>query len=227
MRACGFDETVEAGVSVGYVLPTNAADLVNSDTVSFYDYRSQANQLQVTNGCRGACEISMSGSELPKIAFTDFIGSYLTPSAGAEPVGIDWSGWLSEVAFTKDNVPIITLDNISACTEAFNINFGQSVARRNLPNCESTVLSDYEVTGGMTIVAPDVAVQNWWEAQQSHAGVTLYPFALQLGTTAGNIIDIACAEVQIVNIVEGESAQGDLSLEFELSFISPVTLTAR
>lgn len=226
MRACGFNETVNVGVDVTYILAATADELNASDSVSFYDYRAQANKMQVTSGCRGANEISMSTSELPKIMFTDFIGSYLTPAQGTEPSGIDWSGWLAANAFTFDNVPVITLDNIAACTEAFNINFGQSVSRRNAPNCESTVISDYNVTGGMTIVAPDIAVVNWWQKQESHSGITKYPFALTIGTVAGNIMKIECPEVQIINTVEGESSQGDLSYEFEFAFIGAVTVTA-
>jgi len=226
-RACGFNETIDVGIDVKYALATDGSDLSNSDSVTLYDYRDQAGQLQKTNGCRGACEITMSGSELPKIAFSDFIGSYLTPISGSKPVGIDWSTWLSEVAFTKDNVPILTLDNESFCTESFNIAFGQSVSRRNLPGCESTVISDYEVTGGMTVIAKDVAAYNIWARSESHNGVIKVPFALQLGTVAGNIIEITCPEVQITEVSEGESGQGDLNQEASLSFIGDVTVAVR
>lgn len=225
MKACGFDETIVAVTSVEYQLVETAAELAASDSVTLYDYRSQANKLQKTSGCRGACSISMGEGELPKISFSDFIGGYLSPAAGTEPVGIDWSGWLSELPFTADNVPVITLDSISACTSAVSVDFGQSVSRRNLPNCESTVISDYDITGEMTIVAPDVAVTNWWAKAESHAGVTLYPFAVQLGATAGNIVTIAAAEVQIVSMVEGETNQGDLSYTFTLAFIDRPTVT--
>ena len=226
MRACGFDETVNAAVDVVYQLAANADDLSNCDSVAFYDYRSQANMVQHSLGCRGKNMIEMGEGELPRIAFSDFIGSYLTPSDEAEPTGIDWSGWLSELPFTRDNLPVLTLDAISACTSAFTIDFGQEVSRRNLPNCESTVISNYNVVGTMSIVAPDVAVTNWWEKSQSHQGITLYPFALQLGTVAGNILKIDCAEVQVVSMTEEESNQGDLQYSMELAFIGPVTITA-
>jgi len=225
MKACGFDETLDVGIDVQYQLVATAAELLDCDSVSFYDYRSQANQLQKTSGCRGACEIVLGEGLLPRINFTDFIGDYLTPLDGSEPTGIDWSGWLSELPWTNDNVPVITLDGITACTSALAINFGQAVARRNLPGCSSTVVSDYDITGSMSIVAPDVAVTNWWEKHQSHAGVTLYPLALQLGTVAGNILKIDAAQVQIISIAEAESSQGDLQLDFELAFIDRPIIT--
>ncbi|RLC08115.1 MAG: hypothetical protein DRI24_23870, partial [Deltaproteobacteria bacterium] len=147
MKACGFDEVLDVGIDVQYQLAATADELANADSVTFYDYRSQANKLQKTSGCRGKNAITMGEGELPKIEFSDFIGDYLTPLAGSEPVGIDWSGWLTELPFTNDNLPVLTLDDISACTSAFSIDFGQSVARRNLPGCESTIISDYNVTG--------------------------------------------------------------------------------
>jgi hypothetical protein len=226
MTACGFDETLVAVTSAAYQLVETAAELAASDTVALYDYRSQAGTLQKTLGCRGACSISMGEGELPKISFSDLIGSYLQPAAGTEATGIDWSGWLTELPFTVDNVPTITLDSISACTSAFSIDFGQAVARRNLPNCESTVISDYDVTGEMTIVAPDVSVTNWWAKAESHQGVTLYPLAIILGTVAGNIIQIDAAEVQVVSMTEGETNQGDLSYTFTLAFIDRPVITA-
>lgn len=225
MKACGMDETIVAVTSVAYQMVETAAELAACDSVAFYDYRSQANQVQNTLGCRGACEITMGEGELPKISFTDFIGSYLSPSDEAEPTGIDWSGWLSELAFTKDNVPTITLDSVTACTSSVSINFGQSVSRRNLPNCESTVISDYDITGSMSIVAPDIAVTNWWTKHESHAGVTTYPLVVILGTVAGSIITLNSTEVQILNIVESESSQGDLQLDFEFAFIDRPTIT--
>lgn len=225
LKACGFDETINASTDVQYQLVATAAELAACDSVAFYDHRSQANQIQHSLGCRGKCGIMMGEGELPKFEFSDFIGSYEQPVAGGEPVGIDWSNWLTELAFTKDNVPEITLDSISACTSAFAIDFGQNVSRRNLPNCESTVISDYDVTGTMTIVAPDVSVTNWWAKHESHNGVILYPFALTLGTVAGKIMRITSAEVQVISITEGESTQGDLTLEFELAFIDrPVVI---
>jgi len=226
-RACGFDEVVNASTDVQYQLADNGADLSNCDSTTLYDYRDQASQLQKTSGCRGACEITMSGSELPKISFTDFIGSYLTPVQGNSPAPIDWSNWLSEVAFTKDNVPVLTLDNEAFCTQSFNINFGQSVSRRNLPNCEGTVISDYDVTGAMTIIAKDLVDYSIWAQSESHEGVIKVPFALQLGTIEGNIIEITCPEVQMTEVGEGESSEGDLSQDITLAFIGAVTVIVR
>jgi len=225
LRACGFNEVIDVGVDVAYQLPDNAADLTTGDTVTLYDYRSQVNSAQKTSGVRGACEITMGQGELPKISFTDMIGSYLTPVPEIEPSGIDWSKWLAEVPFTKDNVPVLTLDGVTMCTSAFNVAFGQAVSRRNLPGCESSVMSDYEVTGGMTAIAPDITTQNFWAQAESHNGVTLVPFVLKMGTVAGNIITISANEVQLAGITEEESNEGDLAYSFSLSMIDAPVIT--
>ncbi len=224
-QACGFDEVITALTDVTYTLAANQGDLLASDSVTLYDYRSQANFLQTATGCRGKNSISMGAGELPKIEFSDFLGAYNRPTAGATPTVASWAGWLAELPFTKDNVTTLTLDSISACTEAFSIDFGQTVARRNLPGCQQSVITGYEVTGSMTIVAPDVATKNWFEAAESHTVVNKLPFALVYGTVTGAIFEVSAAEVQISNITEGESAEGDLAYTFDLSFLDAPVVT--
>lgn len=225
MQACGMDETIVAVTSAAYQMAETGAELSVADSVTLWDYRSQAGKVQKTSGVRGKCMITMGEGELPRIEFSDMLGDYNTPAAGVEPTISDWTGWLTELPFTKDNLPVLTLDGESACTSAFSIDFGQEVARRNLPGCESTIISTYATTGTMSIVAPDIATKNWFTEMESHNGVTLVPLALTYGTVAGETITIAASEVQVSNITESESSQGDLQYDFELSFIDRPIVT--
>lgn len=222
-RACGFDETIVAVTSAAYQLPATKADLDAADSVTMWDSRSQSGLTQKMTGCRGKNSISMGRGELPKIEFSDFLGSYNTPIALAGPTGIDWSGWKAELPFTKGNVPVLTLDGESACTESFNIDFGQDVQRRNVPGCEQTIITGYTITGQMVIVAPSISLKNWFTVMESHSQINKVAFAMTFGNTAGAIIEIAASEVQLINIAEGESGEGDEAYTFDLSFIdSPI-----
>ncbi len=224
LKACGMDETLNGVIDVSYQMPATQAGLAAADSVTFWDYRSQVGKAQKSSGCRGKCSISMGKGELPKIEFGDFLGSYTRPEALAQPSSIDWTGWKAEVPFTESNVPTLTLDGVAACTESFSVDIGQEVARRNLPGCNQTVLTGYTSTGNMTVVAPNIASKNWFEKLESHNGISKVPLALVLGTVAGLTVSIDCAEVQITNVSEGESSEGDLSYSFDLAFLSLVVL---
>jgi len=227
-RACGFDETIDTTPSsekVTYHLPANQADLKDAKSVTLWDYRAQAGLVQKTTGVRGSVAWTMERGQLPRFNFSNLLGTYNTPETGAEPTGIDWSVWRSELPFTKANLPILTLDGVSACVESFNIDFGLQVSRRNLPGCQQTILTGYEITGGMKIVAPTVADKDWYAKVESHAGISTVALALQYGTTPGDIILLSSAEIQISNLTEEESGDGDLAFNFELSFLDQPVIT--
>ena len=111
----------------------------------------------------------MERGQLPQFNFSNLLGTYNTPVTGAEPTGIDWSDRRTELPFTKANLPTLTLDGVSACVESFNIEFGIQVSRCNLPGCQQTILTGYEITGGMKIVAPTVSDKDWYTKVESHA----------------------------------------------------------
>ncbi len=223
--ACGFDETVDAGVDVQYQLPTDQSDLLGSDSVTMWDYRDQAGMVQKVTGVRGACNFAMNRGELPMFNFENLMGTYNRPVAGSMPTGIDWSGWKEPLPVTKANTSTLTLDSISACTESFQINFGQEVGRRNIPGCQRTLVTGYEITGSMKIVAPNVGTKDWFAKVESHAGISEVAFSLQHGNSAGESITLAASQVQILNIAEDESVEGDLAYSFELSFLDSPILT--
>jgi hypothetical protein len=224
MTACGFDETIVASTSVAYELAATAGDLAAADSVAIYDYRPGINLLQHSLGNRGSCSIEMSRGELPRINY-NFMGSYLRPVDGSTVPTITWDNWLEELPFTNGNMTTLTLNGESACTEAFSIDFGQTVGRRNLPGCQQTIISDYTVTGTFTIVAPDFSTKEWLEDIEAHAGITEMVFDMEFGGTAGNIVSLDSSQVQITNLSEGETAEGDLSYTFDLSFLDRPILT--
>lgn len=227
-RACGFTETIddtESSEKVTYQLPDDQADLKSAKSVTLWDYRAQAAMVQKSTGVRGSVAISMESGQLPRINFSNMLGTYNRPVTGTEVTGIDWSNWRPELPFTKDNVPTLTLDGVTACVQAFNIDFGIQVSRRNLPNCQQTILTGYEIAGGMTIVAPTVATKDWYAKIESHAGLSSVALAMVYGTVAGDICKIDSSSIQILNLTEVETADGDLGFQFELSFLDQPIIT--
>ena len=77
----------------------------------------------------------------------------------------------------------------------------------------------------MTIIAPDIATKNWFEKAESHSVINKLPFALTYGTVTGAIFEVAASDVQISNISEGESAEGDLAYTFDLSILDAPVVT--
>jgi hypothetical protein len=223
MTACGFDETIATDVQ--YQLPALNSDLKAADSVTLYDYREDG-KVQKSSGVRGSVAIEMGKGSLPKLLFSNMLGSYALPIAGAMPTVTDWTDWNDPLPFTGDNVPTFTVDTFAACVESFNIDFGLEVTRRNLPGCASTLLTDYSPSGQVVIQAPDIGTKDFWTELESHDGTNLIAIAIVIGATAGAIVKIDASEVQISNIVEGES-DGLMTYTMDLRFIDrPVITTA-
>lgn len=225
LLACGFDETVTAATDVKYQLPAANSDLKAADSVSIYDYREDG-KVQKSLGVRGSVAIEMGKGGLPKLLFSNMLGSYAKPIAGAMPAVSSWALWKDPLPFTNANVPTLTIDSYSACVESMSIDFALEVARRNLPGCNSTLLTDYNPAGQIVIQAPDISTKDFWSKLESHSGTILIPIALQLGNTAGSIVMLDSSSVQLAKITEGDSS-GLMTYTIDLRFIDRPILTVK
>ena len=225
LQACGFDETIVAVTDVQYQLPELNSDLKVAESVTMYDYREDG-KVQKSVGVRGSVALEMGKGALPKFVFSNMLGDYQSPIVGAMPTVSDWTNWKDPLPFTNANVPTFTVDSFSACIESFNIDFALEVVRRNLPGCNSTLLTDYNPGGQVVIQAPDIGTKDFWAPLESHEGTTLIPIAITIGTVAGGIVELSSSSVQLSNITEGET-DGLMTYTMDLRFIDRPIITTK
>lgn len=216
LRACGLKETIDPGVSVVYQLEDTL-----QDSVSVYFLRGEK-QLYRTTGVRGKLGMALT-DRVPDFKFSEFKGSYHRPEV---PGGIvpALSNQADAVPLSTDNTQILTFDGEALCLSDFSIDsFGNSVSRNDYVGCRGTGLSPESSRGSMTILAPDLATKNWFQAAESHQGLNKVPFALSHGPV-GNNLGLTCTEVQALNVQETD-VDGELGYSMDLIFITPLILT--
>lgn len=206
LRACGFAETVNAGVSVEY-------DPISATFPSVYIYLNQDGVLHKLRGARGDVNLVFNARQIPKLQFT-FTGMYVAVTDAAAPTPT-FTGFIKPVACNKTNTPTFSLHAASSCLEAMTLNMANQVVHRDLIGCESVQLTDRRPAGTISFEATTVATKDWWAAIT--AG-TLGALQLIHGTAAGNIVQIDAPNVQILDPTYGDS-DGNVMLNGNLALI--------
>lgn len=195
LRACGFLETVDAGVDVTYS-PVSTA--FKSATLKFH----LDGQLHTVLGARGNVSFSISRGQIPVMSFT-FTGLYSRPTTGS--ITPDYSDFIAPVAVTKVNTPTFDIFSTSVIAESFSVDMGNNVVHRNLIGSDQVFITDRNATGQMVIEAPAIGTKNWFTDVESHAGVTDGAVQIIHGTTAGNIVQFDGPKVQLSSIEVADS----------------------
>lgn len=226
LLACGFDETIQAGVDVQYQHPSSKSDLRNSDSVTIYDYRPEVTQHQISTGIRGSTALVFDRENFGRFRFSNLLGSYNQPVSASPPSGIDYDALFNApLPFTFDNVPTLTIDAFASAVAQLNIDFALAVTRLNIPGLKETRLTDVLPGGQVTIVAPDIGTKNFFAKAESHGGtINNVVFALQVGNAAGAIIKVDSQKLNIANITETD-VEGDLGFQMDLRFIDRPIIT--
>lgn len=186
MRACGFSETVSAGVSVTYA-PVSA----NFESVTVYFNIDGV--LHKLTGCRGTMSVQMQVKNLPKFKFT-LTGIYnaVTDTAAPTPT---YTIFQTPLPVTNVNTTPFTLHSYSAVMSELSIDLSANIVHRTLVGgSESVLLTDRQPQGSITIEATTVAAKDWWTiAKNSTTG----SMSITHGTVAGNKVVIAAPNVQL------------------------------
>lgn len=219
LRACGLGETIVASTSVTYA-PVSSG----YESATLYHLRLQDdgnNRLIKSTGVRGNVGLTLNAGDFPKWNFSNLLGTYYTPSE-ISAVTADTSDYVAPIASTKDNTPTVTVGGTAACLSAFSVDLGNAVDRRDAPGCRSTIITDRNVTGSITIKAPDTGTKNYFSDVESHNGVSTVAIVVTHGTTAGEIITVNLPTAQLSNISETE-VNGELF--YTMNFIAVPTAT--
>lgn len=209
LRACGFDETIDAGVDVEYA---PVSDSYESVTI-YYD---QDGERQILKGCRGTVQFMLSPGQIPMLQFS-FTGLYAKPAA-ISPVTPVVSSFLTPLPVNKANTPTCKIGAYNAIMQALDLNWGGEVPYLNFVNLEEVFIVDRAPVGNITILAPTIATKDMFALGESHNGVTTSTFELVHGTTAGNIITLAAPKAQLSGIQEADIS-GELGYQFGLRLL--------
>jgi hypothetical protein len=208
LLACGFSQTIEAGVSVAYE-PVSE----NADSLSMFYYHD--GDLHQIKGARGDCTINLRQLDRPTIKFT-FTGIYVPVVAGALPTPT-FAPSAPVVAVSKASTELMTLDGQTLALSQCELTVGNTVGYRNLVNLEEVNITDRKSGLKLNFDRPNVVTKDWFDAVLS---AETSVFNARHGKVAGNIIEILAGAAQPTEISPGD-ADGVAQIEMTARLLSP------
>lgn len=186
IKACGWSETISAGVDVQY-------SPVSSGFQSLSIYAGMDGYKHVGLMCMGDVSIELNANTIPMLNF-DFLGLYAAPSDGAI-TSADFTGWITPVPVNTANTTGLSLNGYtSARMQGLTLQCGNQLVHRSLVGYEGIAITDRKVTGNFTIEADLLAAKNWFtDIINTNTGA----FAVQHGQVAGNIVSITGPKMQV------------------------------
>jgi Phage tail tube protein len=177
LRAAGFTETINAGVSVVYT-PTST----NIPTLTAYAYMDAI--LHKIVNAMANMTINVNAGAVPQFNFS-LTGKYVPPIDGVLTAP-DYTKWKLPLAANSTNTTA-TLGGIAVCVQSFSYDQGNQVLFEDLIGCSSSSITNRAASGSIVIEAVDVATKDWWDIIAANQSV---PFVLTHGTVAGSIVQI-------------------------------------
>jgi len=190
LKACGFSETVSAGVSVTYA-PVSSSF---SSVTIYYNVDGVRHKL---TGCRGTFTLNGTVGEIPYIEFT-MTGIYNAPTDTALP-SATYSNQAVPLVFKNGNTTSFQLLSYAGCLQSVELDLGNEVAYRELVGCTKEVLiTDRKLSGTVMIEAVALATKNYFSAATSDSSLGNLQFTH--GTAAGNIITVSSSTIDLGDV---------------------------
>lgn len=187
LRGCGFSETISAGVDVAYA---PVSESFESLTLHFHQDGSK----HALVGARGNVELRANVKQIPVMHFT-ILGLYVAPAAASDPTPT-LSAFITPLSVSNDNTPTFALHSFAGKLASLTLNPNNQVVHRELVGEESVQITDRQAGGQITIEAPALGSKDFFAAAVAE---TQGPLQLIHGGTAGNIVQLDAANVQLVN----------------------------
>lgn len=184
LRACGMAETVTAGNDVTYSI---VEDGVESGTIYFNHDGVQ----HIFLGGQANVQPGLTAKRIPKFRFS-MLGLLGSVTDVALPAVTD-TGWVKPVHVSKANTSM-TLHGWTAEALNVNLDLGNVLTPRFLIGSEAVRITDRKSKGTTVVDAKSMATVNWFDIARAR---TRAAFALQHGTTAGNIVEFNAPAVEI------------------------------
>lgn len=188
LQACGFSQTLTAGVEAIYSPLTN-----NQSSVTIYVFLDGVRH--VMTGCKGNVAFTLSARGIPLMRYS-FTGFTSTVTDVANPSGSDFSGFVAPLAVNRINTPTLSLHGTAVKTTEFTLDMGNEINYRNYIGAEDVAFTNRNPTGNTTFEYDAIATKNWFSI--TNLG-TLGTLNMVHGTVAGNIVELDAPRVQITN----------------------------
>jgi len=208
LQACGFSETVTAGVDVQY-LPVSTG----MKSLSLY---FQADGIKhVLLGAMGSVSFDLIAKSLPtmKFNFTGLLGTITDSAIPTDPTYTQ----VIPVAVSTANTTPCTLHGYTPVLESLNLDMANEVKYRSLVNDERVIITDRKPKGSIKLDMPTLAVKDFFTIAKN---ATLGTLSVQHGQAAGNIIVLDSATNGIgISGVKYAELDGIDQLSMDLSFV--------
>lgn len=212
LRACGFSETIVEATSVTYA-PVSSAFESLSLIYSVGSETTTRLQHKVT-GARGTVSFQLNAKGIPVMKYR-FQGLYSAVVDSAAALVPDFSLFQTPSPANTVNTPTFTLHGVTSPMSEFSLDIANTLVYRALIGGESVKLTDRKPGGSVTFEATSVATKNWWEIAKN---ATLGALSLIHGSTAGKIVEISSARVQLNN-PQYKDESGVAMLSMGMAFI--------
>jgi len=216
LRACGMAEVIVAVTSVTYSPISTGFEFVTA-----YDIDDQE-QLQKSLNCMGSFGIEFNAEQLPKLKFSNFMGTYNRPEALGAAVTVDTSAYEDAVPVSKTATQTATIDGYAMCMDSFNYEQGVNVTYKDRPNCAGTNIENRDGGGTLVIKAPTLADKDVFAFIESHVNVSKVPLVLVHGDGTRPNLTVNIPLVQFTGITKN-TINGDLFYSMTYKAIPSVT----
>ncbi|MDQ1196537.1 phage tail tube protein [Agrobacterium sp. SORGH_AS 787] len=184
-RICGLRELVTANTDVRY---KRADDPLESGSIYFV----MDGVRHILLGARGTAVLTWSSSGIPKMRVTVFGLLGTITDLVSNPV-VSRAGWITPVPVSKAN-STMTLHGWGAVAESLSINIGNTVTPTFRIGDEGILITGASASGSAVVQAKKLSVIDWFARATARTRAAL---AFQHGKTAGNIIELNAAAVEI------------------------------
>jgi hypothetical protein len=192
LRACGFAETISAGVSATYNLASSAFSSVTA-------YLEIDGILYKFVGCRGNVKGKINAKGIPVLA-VELTSIYTAPAAGSIS-GISKTGWTYEEAVNDVNTGKVTFNSVDLAFSAFEFDVGNQISRISLPGPQVEVMiRQRAATASLTVLAPALATFNPYTLATAGTVATL---TNTHGSAAGKKVTTN-AKARVIGITEND-----------------------
>lgn len=185
LRACGLAETVDAGVDVEYAPASIGIPSLTS-------YFHEDLDLWKIFGMRGNVKLSMKAGEIPKWMF-DLWGLFAIPANNALPAGLVYADADPRI-LNFNNTPTATFFGEDVHVDAFELDPGNVIAKRDKPGCYSVQIKNRAPSGSITICGPSITEQDIRGLANAN---TKGAISVVHGTVAGEILTTSLPNVQM------------------------------
>ncbi|SJN12159.1 hypothetical protein CZ787_07425 [Halomonas citrativorans] len=185
LRACGFSEVIEEGVSVTY-------SPVSEDEDSGVFFTHVDGNLHKGRGAHGTAAFTLNAESMPVIRFT--FRALISPVTQEQLPSVTLSQWRAGLAINSVNTAPLDFMGAVVPFNQFSLDMAGQVIHKKIVGSNDIQITGRSPSGQLMIEDPGVNAKNYFEvSQRADTGA----LKITHGKTAGDIIEISMPEVGI------------------------------